>query len=63
MDRKKIEKNKLAGRAFAYLDIISWLESKIYGLNVQDIIRAKYLERKNTASATTPIPGKKENAL
>ncbi|MAT55898.1 MAG: hypothetical protein CMN32_15605 [Saprospirales bacterium] len=33
-------------RAFLYLDILSWLESKIKGVTVQEIIRAKYLERK-----------------
>ena len=29
-------------RAFLYLDIISWLESKIEGRPVQEIIKAKY---------------------
>ena len=43
---KKIESNKFESRAFAYLDIISWLESKISGQKVQDVIREKYLERK-----------------
>ncbi len=42
---KQFENNPLATRAFAYLDIISWLESKINGRNVQDIIRKKYLQR------------------
>jgi hypothetical protein len=42
-DLKKIEKDKLASRAFMYLDVISWLESKIEGKEVQDIIRDKYL--------------------
>ncbi len=35
------EGNPLEARAFAYLDIISWLESKIKGQQVQDIIREK----------------------
>lgn len=43
---KNIESNKFESRAFAYLDIISWLESKINGQKVQDVIHAKYLERK-----------------
>lgn len=43
---KEVEKNKFESRAFAYLDIISWLESKIYGKNVQDIIREKFLQPK-----------------
>lgn len=43
---KKIEASKFESRAFAYLDIISWLESKISGQKVQDVIREKYLERR-----------------
>lgn len=41
---RKYEGNPLEARAFAYLDVISWLESKISGVNVQDIIREKYLQ-------------------
>lgn len=41
---RKYEGNPLEARAFAYLDVISWLESKISGVNVQDIIREKYLK-------------------
>ncbi len=33
-------------RAFLYLDIISWLESKIQGKTVQEIIKAKYTLKK-----------------
>jgi len=40
---KKYQNNRLESRAFAYLDVISWLESKISGINVQDVIRKKYL--------------------
>jgi hypothetical protein len=43
---RKYERNRFETRAFAYLDIISWLESKIKKVAVQDIIRSKYLERK-----------------
>jgi hypothetical protein len=39
---KPLEKNKLESRAFMYLDIISWLESKIQKKDVQTIIRAKF---------------------
>ena len=42
---KMLEKNPLATRAFAYLDIISWLESKIRNVPVQDILREKFLRR------------------
>ena len=40
---KALENNRLETRAFAYLDIISWLESKISGVPVQDVIRQKFL--------------------
>lgn len=43
---KKYEDNPLERRAFAYLDVISWLESKINHVNVQDVIREKYVRRK-----------------
>lgn len=32
-------------KAFLYLDIISWLECKMAGVTVQEIIREKYLQR------------------
>jgi hypothetical protein len=41
----KYEKNRFETRAFVYLDIISWLQSKIRNLPVQDIIREKFLQR------------------
>lgn len=40
---KQQEKSRFETRAFAYLDIISWLESKIGNVPVQDVIRKKYL--------------------
>jgi hypothetical protein len=40
---KQLEKSKFETRAFAYLDIISWLESKVYNKPVYEIIREKYL--------------------
>ncbi|RYY53459.1 MAG: hypothetical protein EOO09_17880, partial [Chitinophagaceae bacterium] len=43
---RKYEGNPLEARAFAYLDVISWLESKINNVNVQDVIREKYGDRK-----------------
>jgi hypothetical protein len=43
---KKYEKNRFETRAFVYLDIISWLESKIRNVPVQDVIREKYLTGK-----------------
>ncbi len=41
---KRFEGNPLESRAFVYLDVISWLESKISGVNVQDVIREKFLK-------------------
>jgi hypothetical protein len=42
---KTYQKNRFETRAFVYLDIISWLESKIRKVPVQQIIREKFLER------------------
>jgi hypothetical protein len=42
---KTYEKSRFETRAFVYLDIISWLESKIRGVPVQKIIQEKFLER------------------
>ncbi|HMH24202.1 MAG TPA: hypothetical protein VK563_20605 [Puia sp.] len=40
---KGYEKNRFETRAFVYLDIISWLESKSLNVPVQEVIREKYL--------------------
>ena len=47
---KQFEKSKFETRAFAYLDIISWLESKVYNKPVYEIIREKYLTGKRAIS-------------
>ena len=39
---RPLEQNKLESRAFMYLDIISWLESKIQGKDVETIIIEKF---------------------
>jgi tetratricopeptide (TPR) repeat protein len=41
---KKFEKNRFETRSFAYLDIISWVESKVYGKTMSEILREKYLK-------------------
>src|SRR5665213_2729451 len=46
---KHLEKSRFETRAFAYLDIISWLESKVYNKPVYEIIREKYLEGRKTS--------------
>jgi hypothetical protein len=40
---KKFEGNPMESRSFMYLDIISWLESKIRHTPVQEVIRERYL--------------------
>ena len=44
-----LEKSRLESRAFMYLDIISWLESKINEVPVQTVIRQKYMDAKRSA--------------
>jgi hypothetical protein len=41
---KQFETSKFETRAFAYLDIVSWLESKIDDKPVYEIIRKKYMK-------------------
>jgi hypothetical protein len=43
---KNLEKNRFETRAFAYLDIISWVESKVYEKTLSQIIHNKYKARK-----------------
>lgn len=39
---KHLEKNRFETRALAYLDIISWLESKVQNKTMSEILQAKY---------------------
>lgn len=48
---KQYEGRRSENRAFSYLDVISWLESKIHGVDVQDVIREKYRRRKKSVVA------------
>lgn len=41
---KHLEKSRHETRAFAYLDIISWIEAKVYNKSMGDIIYNKYLQ-------------------
>jgi len=43
---KHLEKNRFETRAFAYLDVISWVESKVYDKPMSVIIHEKYLQGK-----------------
>ncbi|HRE51424.1 MAG TPA: hypothetical protein PK339_08390 [Flavitalea sp.] len=46
---KHLEKNRFETRAFAYLDIISWLESKAYQKPMSQVIHDKYLASRRRA--------------
>jgi tetratricopeptide (TPR) repeat protein len=48
---KELENDRFETRAFMYLDIISWLESKISATPVQTVIRNKFLETQKKVSA------------
>jgi tetratricopeptide (TPR) repeat protein len=43
---KQLQNKPLETRAFMYLDVISWLESKINNVPVQEIIRKKFVAKK-----------------
>ncbi len=49
---KMMVNDRMETRAFMYLDIISWLESKIQRKPVQTIIREKFLEAKKRVTAS-----------
>jgi hypothetical protein len=44
---KKYEKSRFETRSFAYLDVISWVESKVYGKTMSQVIHDKYLLSKH----------------
>lgn len=39
---KKFEKDRFETRSFAYLDVVSWVESKVNNTTIAEIIQAKY---------------------
>jgi hypothetical protein len=47
---KRVEGNPMESRSFMYLDILSWLESKIKNVPVQEVISAHF--RKRSAALT-----------
>lgn len=51
---KYLEKNRFETRSLTYLDIISWLESKVYERPMSEIIYDKYLKSRHRNK--TPIP-------
>jgi hypothetical protein len=44
---KHLEKDRFQTRSFAYIDIISWVESKVYNKTMGEIIHQKYLQSKH----------------
>ena len=44
---KHLEKNRFQTRSFAYLDIISWVESKVYEIPMEEIIHNKYMKSRH----------------
>ena len=42
---KQFEQNRFETRALVYLDVISWLESKVYEKPIYEILREKYLAK------------------
>lgn len=43
---KHLENSRFETRAFAYLDIISWVESKVNNKSMEDVVTAKYKKSK-----------------
>ncbi len=43
---KHLEKNPFETRSFAYLDVISWVESKVYGKTMGNVVHKKFLTAK-----------------
>ena len=48
---KHLEKNPFETRSFAYLDTISWVESKVYNKPLSTVIAAKF-QKKQLVKAT-----------
>ena len=44
---KQFEKNRFETRVFSYLDIISWIESKVYEKPMSLVVHQKYLQSKH----------------
>lgn len=44
---KHFEKNRYETRVFSYLDIISWIESKVFGKPMSTVVHEKYLKSRH----------------
>jgi hypothetical protein len=47
LEIKGLEKDRFQTRTLAYLDIISWVESKVYRMPLEQVIHEKYLASKH----------------
>ena len=47
---KHLERNRFETRAFAYLDIIAWLESKVYEKPMREVLKDKYMKSRRRKS-------------
>ena len=52
---KHLEGNRFETRSFAYIDIISWLESKVQGKTMAEIIYGKYQKSKRKNDLTESV--------
>ncbi|MCW3115096.1 MAG: hypothetical protein JWR18_3492 [Segetibacter sp.] len=52
---KQYEKSRFETRSFAYLDIISWVESKVYGKTMSEIIKEKYTSSRRKHEQKTSL--------
>ncbi|WP_366090163.1 hypothetical protein [Segetibacter sp.] len=50
---KQYEKSRFETRSFAYLDIISWVESKVYGKTMSEIIKEKHVSNRRKSEQKT----------
>ncbi|HRQ51736.1 MAG TPA: hypothetical protein PLR74_14415, partial [Agriterribacter sp.] len=60
---KHLEKNRFETRAFAYLDVISWVESKVYDKPLAAIIHEKHVQSHRSAvkAHNVTVKGKLKN--
>ena len=52
---KAFEKDRFETRAFAYLDLVSWIESKVYQKPMSEIIQQKYTESRKRRYVSAAI--------
>lgn len=58
---KHLEGNRFETRSFAYFDYISWLESKVNGVDMATIIHEKYIKNKHSKPVGLPLRARSIN--